>query len=130
MFDWALLGLFASAFLSATVLPGNSELALLAYLKFVPQQVVLAVTVATAGNTLGGLSSYWLGRFAPPPAEGKSLSWLRRYGATALLLSWVPVVGDALCIGAGWLRLKAFPVAMMLLIGKAVRYVAIAYAIM
>ncbi|WP_184037688.1 YqaA family protein [Chitinivorax tropicus] len=130
MLEWPLAGLFASAFLSATILPGNSELALFAYLKLVPGQPWLPVAIATLGNTLGGLSSYGVGRLAASPSENRATRWLRQYGVLALLLSWVPLIGDALCIGAGWLRLKWWWVTLVLLIGKALRYVAIAYAMM
>lgn len=56
-----------------------------------------------------------------------SLRWLQRYGAVTLLLSWVPIIGDLLCVLAGWLRMPWVPVAFYLSIGKAVRYVALAW---
>jgi membrane protein YqaA with SNARE-associated domain len=94
--DAGLAGLFLSAFVSATVLPGNSEIVLFAFLKAFPDRVAAAIAVATVGNTLGGLTTYGLGRLLPEggvPSE-RALAWVRRYGALALLLSWVPLVGD------------------------------------
>ena len=63
-----------------------------------------ALVVATLGNTLGGLSTYLIGRLVPDrQKDAKMLGWLRRWGAPVLLLSWVPLIGDALCLAAGWL---------------------------
>src|SRR3954451_2374214 len=101
----ALSLLFASAFVSATVLPGNSEVALLVFLHNFPDRALAAITFASIGNTLGGLTSYAIGRLLPATPEGRAMSLLRRYGTPALLLSWAPIVGDVLCVGAGWLRL-------------------------
>lgn len=121
-----LVGLAASAFLSATLLPGNSELAFGALLVARPPLWFAALLVATIANTLGGLTSFWLGRLAKKPAEARWLPKLERYGAPLLLLSWVPLIGDALCVAAGWLRLPPLPVALWMLVGKAGRYTAIA----
>lgn len=127
MAEWGLAGLFVSAFLSATVLPGNSELVLLAILKLFPQQLIGALIVATLGNTLGGMTSYWLGRLAPRLEERRGLGYVKRWGAWSLLLSWVPIVGDALCLAAGWLRLGWLACLLAMLFGKGARYAAIAY---
>ncbi|MEW9900332.1 YqaA family protein [Chitinivorax sp. PXF-14] len=120
-------GLFISAFVSATVLPGNSELALLAILKLFPQQWTGALIVATLGNTLGGMTSYWLGCLAPRLEERRGVACVKRWGAWSLLLSWVPIVGDALCLAAGWLRLGWLACSLAMLVGKGARYAAIAY---
>ena len=121
-----LAGLFASSFASATVLPGNSELALALVLSEWPDATSVALAVATLGNTLGGLTTYGLGRFVPQRAEPRHLPTLQRWGAPVLLLSWVPVVGDALCLGAGWLRLRPWPCAVFMAVGKGLRYAALA----
>lgn len=125
--DFSLLaGLGASAFLSATLLPGNSELAFGALLALRPALWLPALIIAALANTAGGLTSFWLGRLARKPAEARWLPRLERYGAPLLLLSWVPLIGDALCVAAGWLRLPPLPVALWMLVGKATRYAAIA----
>ena len=59
----ALLGLFAASFAAATLFPLPSEAALFAYLQHYPDNAVLAVSVATVGNTAGGMTSYLIGRF-------------------------------------------------------------------
>lgn len=135
--SWGLLGLFASAFISSTVAPGGSE-AVLAYL--VSQQqipLVSLVAVATVGNTLGALTTWWLGLWAAGkyPAETvlaserqRSLRAVRRWGSWALLFSWLPLVGDGLCFAAGWLRLSWFSSLLAIFFGKVLRYLAVAYA--
>lgn len=117
-----LWGLFASSFLSATLLPGNSEVVLLALLHQAPQLEAVALAVATLGNTLGGLTSYLVGRLFPRPREGRALVWLTRFGTPALLLSWVPVIGDGLCVASGWLRQNALAATVFIAIGKFARY--------
>jgi membrane protein YqaA with SNARE-associated domain len=121
-----LWGLFASSFLSATLLPGNSEVVLVALLQQAPHLAWPAIVVATAGNTLGGLSSYLVGRFFPRPTPRRGLDWLSRYGPVALLLAWVPVVGDGLCVASGWLRHNVLAAALFIAIGKFARYWALA----
>ena len=135
MFEWSsgsgLAALFASAFVSATVLPGNSEIVLAAVLKAFPERFAQAIALATLGNTLGGLTTYGVGRLIPQRKvpDGRSLAWVRRYGAAALLLSWVPVIGDALCAAAGWLRVPLWSSALALFLGKLARYLAVAQAV-
>lgn len=125
-----LAALFISAFVSATVLPGNSELVLFAFLKVFPDRAAQAIAVATVANTLGGLTTYGIGRLLPqrkalPP---RALAWVQRYGALALLLSWVPLIGDALCAAAGWLRVRWWTAALAMALGKLARYAVIAQA--
>jgi membrane protein YqaA with SNARE-associated domain len=118
--------LFAGSFLAATLLPGGSEAVLFGVLKAHPQQMWLALAVATLGNTLGGLSSYLLGHFIPQKAELKGLDRVKKYGASILLLSWVPLIGDPLCVAAGWLRLNPWLSALCIAAGKFARYWVIA----
>jgi membrane protein YqaA with SNARE-associated domain len=122
--------LFLSAFLSATLLPGHSELVLMAVVLNDPGALWLALAVATVGNTLGGLSSYWIGRLLPARQQpSRELRWLQRWGSPALLLSWVPVIGDGLCVAAGWLRLSVGWAAVYLAAGKFLRYWVLANAL-
>jgi len=127
LMDASLWALFASAFVSSTILPGNSEIVLVAVLKSGGALPAAAVAVATIGNTLGGLTTFWLGRLLPSriPA-GAALARVRRYGAAALLFSWAPFVGDALCAAAGWLRLPLPACVAAMAIGKLARYIVVA----
>lgn len=118
--------LFVSSFLAATLLPGGSEAVLFAVLKFHPEQFWTALGVATLGNTLGGLSSYLLGRLIPQTKPLKGLATVQRWGSPALLLSWVPLLGDPLCVAAGWLRLNPWWSTLFIAIGKFGRYWVIA----
>jgi membrane protein YqaA with SNARE-associated domain len=121
-----LIALFASSFLSATLLPGSSELVLAGVLALRPEQLVAALAVATVGNTLGGMSTWLLARLLPQKADTARLEWVRRRGAPILLLSWAPVVGDALCAAAGWLRLPWLPCIAWMAAGKLLRYAVVA----
>ncbi|KZQ37557.1 hypothetical protein A3N57_16625 [Enterobacter cloacae subsp. dissolvens] len=128
----SLLSLFASSFLSATLLPGNSEVVLVAMLLSGVSKPWLLVLIATMGNSLGGLTNVILGRFFPLREKSrwqeKAVGWLKRYGAATLLLSWMPVIGDLLCLLAGWTRISWGPVLFFLCLGKALRYVLVAWA--
>lgn len=126
-------GLFLSAFTSATLLPGSSEAALLALLAAGQGDPALLWAGATAGNVLGSLANWGLGRvFAHrrdrpwfplgPEAHDRATGWFRRYGLWALLLAWVPVLGDPLTLVAGLLRVRLLPFLLLVSIGKAGRY--------
>ena len=119
--------LFLSSFLAATLLPGGSELVFAAVLASGTATLWPALAVATLGNTLGGVSSYLVGRLVPDKKIGsKVVEWVRRRGAPVLLLSWVPLIGDALCVAAGWLRLNPWWSALFMALGKFGRYCVIA----
>ena len=123
----SLPSLYLASFLSATLLPGGSELILFAVLVRDPALLWPALLGATVANTLGGLTSYLLGgwlRRAKLPA--REMDWLRRFGAPLLLLSWAPVVGDALCVGAGWLRFNPYVSLLLFAAGKLFRYALVA----
>ena len=128
----SLASLFASSFLSSTLLPGTSEVVLVAMLLSGVSQPWLLVLIATMGNSLGGLTNVILGRFFPLREKSrwqeKAVGWLKRYGAATLLLSWMPVIGDLLCLLAGWMRISWGPVLFFLCLGKALRYVLVAWA--
>ncbi|MBW7984570.1 YqaA family protein [Enterobacillus tribolii] len=123
-------GMFASSFLSATLLPGNSEIVLTVLLLAERFSPWLLVSVAVVGNVLGGMTNVVIGRLLPEIKHQRGLAparrWLEKYGAPALLLSWVPVIGDLLCVLAGWMRLSWMPVVVYLTVGKALRYVVVA----
>ena len=122
----SLWALFASSFLAATLLPGGSEAVLFGVLKLHPGQFWSAIGVSTLGNALGGMSSYLIGRVLPQKADMRGLAAVQKYGSPALLLSWLPFVGDPLCVAAGWLRLDPWLSALFITLGKFARYLAIA----
>lgn len=122
---------FVVAFVSATLLPLGSEPAVFGLVKLNPDMFWPAILVATAGNTLGGAVTWWMGYAAErayervrhrKPPNPRALRWLGRWGTKACLLSWLPIVGDPLCAVAGWLKLPFWPCVVYMGIGKFARY--------
>lgn len=129
--------LFAACFLAATILPFSSEVMVSAMLAadFNPCYTLL---VATTGNWLGGLSSYWIGRL------GK-WEWIEKYlriKSSSLekiqqkikgkegwiaIFCWLPGVGDPLAVLLGLLKTRFFSTAFWMLIGKASRFIVWGY---
>lgn len=130
---YALPALFGIAFISATLLPLGSEPAVMTVVQLNREMFWPAVVVATLGNTLGGAVTWWMGYGAEkayehvshddhPHHTSRAARWLRRWGAKACLLSWLPIVGDPLCAVAGWLKLPFWPCVGYMAIGKGARY--------
>jgi len=137
--QFGLSTVFLVATLSATLLPMGSEPAVFGLVKLNPGLFWPAVLVATAGNTLGGAISWWMGWGAErayekvahrKPHELRALAWLQRFGPKACLLSWLPLVGDPLCAVAGWLRLPFWPCVAYMAVGKFARYVTMTVALL
>lgn len=129
--------LFAVSFLAATLLPLGSEWLLVAMVlqHFNP---VSAVAVATAGNCLGALTTYGLGLVGSqylvrrllridPGRQQKAERFFQRYGSWSLLLSWLPVIGDPLCLVGGILKVPVSRFSLLVLAGKSARYAVVAY---
>ncbi|MBD3671493.1 MAG: DedA family protein [Gammaproteobacteria bacterium] len=130
MNDLDLLGLFTSAFISATLFPGGSE-ALLAYLySKSPDLYVSLLATATMGNTLGAMTNWVIGRIIAwryplrqwHSRHQKAMLRIQSYGSPLLLLSWLPIIGDPLCLAAGWLRIHWLKSLIFIAIGKVFRY--------
>src|SRR5688572_18056775 len=119
--------LFALSFAAATLVPLPSEASLFAYVHIHPERAALAVAVATVGNTAGGMTTYGIGRLIPPrKLSARAVGWLRRYGAAATALAWLPFLGDALCVAAGWLRMHWAAVLGFMAVGRLARYIVVA----
>lgn len=134
----ALSGLFAIAFVAATILPAQSELALVG-LQLAGYPVVVLVVVASVGNTLGAAVNWALGRGAErlrdrhwfpvsPAALDRASGWYRKWGRWSLLLSWAPIGGDALTVAAGVLREPFWSFIILVTIAKTGRYIVLAAA--
>lgn len=119
---WPLVLLWLSGFTSATILPGNSEAALLLYLSTAAGPVGAAVFAVSCGNVLGGLTTVLLGCAAPAMREHAWLGRLRRYGPVVTVLAPLPLIGDAIAAAAGWLRLPLLPVIAWMTLGRVGRY--------
>ncbi len=128
--EGGLVAVFAASLLAATVVPFSSEAVLWGYLQMHPDAYWPAVLVATLGNTAGGMSTYLIGRLLPARAQARldprALRFLARWGSTATALGWLPVLGDGLCLAAGWLRCNAAAVLVCMALGRFARYVAVA----
>jgi len=130
------LGLFASAFLAATLLPFSSEAVLAALTQFDGMDFAVLWAVATAGNTLGAAVNWALGRWClhwqdrrwfPFKADDleKADKWFARWGVWSLLLSWVPLIGDPITFAAGFLRVRFAVFFVLVLAAKGGRYAAV-----
>ncbi|PZQ85077.1 MAG: hypothetical protein DI549_02785 [Ancylobacter novellus] len=129
--------LFASALVAATLLPMQSEAVLVGMLLAGGQPAWVLIAVATAGNVLGSLVNWWLGRFiehfrdrrwfpVTPERLEQAQGWYRRYGRWSLLLAWAPIIGDPLTMVAGLLR-EPLPVFLVLVtLAKLGRYLVLA----
>jgi membrane protein YqaA with SNARE-associated domain len=127
-------GLFVSAFISSTLFPGGSEVVLGVLAAEQHYDPCLLLAIASLGNTLGALTTwllgYWLARRFPleerlSEKRRRALARVRHWGSPALLLSWLPVVGDPLCFAAGFLRLPFLASLTFIALGKAARYAVI-----
>ena len=138
MFDFAAYaGLFLTAFVAATILPAQSEAALVGLLLAGEQPAWALVAVASLGNVLGSVVNWLLGRGIERwrdrpwfPAEGAALdraaAWYHRWGRWSLLLAWAPIIGDPLTVVAGVLR-EPLPVFLVLVtLAKVGRYLLLA----
>jgi membrane protein YqaA with SNARE-associated domain len=123
----ALAALFAASFVAATLFPLPSEAALFAYLRAHPEHTALAVTLATVGNTLGGMTTYLIGRLVPNrQMDTRALRLLHRWGAPATALAWLPIIGDAVSAAAGWLRVNWLAALAFMAAGRLSRYIVVA----
>jgi len=132
-------GLFLASFLASTVLPLGSEgiVILLIARNF---NIFSVVLVATVGNYLGACTSYYIGLAGRTQLIGKYLRinaaqmehaqvWFEKYGSWSLLFTWVPVLGDALPVAAGMMKLKFGLFSILVFAGKLIRYGGLAYLV-
>jgi membrane protein YqaA with SNARE-associated domain len=133
----AYAGLFAAAFIAATILPAQSEAALVGLLLTDAYPPALLLLVASVGNVAGSAVNWLLGRSVEryrdrrwfpvgPAALAQAQGWYRRYGRWSLLLSWAPVVGDPLTVAAGVMREPFLPFLLLVALAKTGRYLVLA----
>jgi membrane protein YqaA with SNARE-associated domain len=146
--QFGLTSVFVVSFISATLIPLGSEPVVYGMVKLRPDLFWETVAIATAGNVLGGVVDYWMGRGAewvlerrlrldahglPIAATGteaapskwhqRAVTWMERFGPLGCVLSWLPGIGDPLCAVAGWLRLPFWRCLMWMTVGKLLRYI-------
>ena len=132
LLDLGYLGLFLGSFLAATIVPFSADVLLIGML-VAGGSPWLVIGIATAGNFIGGLTSYgigrigkweWIERFGVKPETlEKQKAKVERWGAWLALLSWVPIIGDVFAVALGFYRTKFVPSAIFMLIGKFGRFV-------
>lgn len=136
--EWGYLGMFLSALIAGTVLPFSSEAVLVACISM-GLDPVLCVIAATAGNMVGGMTCYWLGRMG-------NMRWIEKYfgvkqdkldrayrfvhgrGAWMAFFSFIPFLGEAIGVVLGLMRANPWITALAMFTGKIVRYILIAAA--
>ena len=133
LLEYGYLGLFIGSFLAATVFPFSSDILLVGML-LAGGNPVATVIVATAGNWLGGLTSYWVGwlgklewlerwfRVQHATIE-RHRSKVERWGALLALMTWLPFVGDVFAIVLGFYKARFLPSALWMFVGKCGRFV-------
>lgn len=129
--------LFALSFLASTLLPLGSEW-LLVLMLVKGYDPAISVVTASIGNTLGACTTWLVGRYGgdlllarlfriSDQQRHRAEAWYQRYGATSLLFSWLPLVGDPLCLVGGLLKIR-FPIFLLLAgVGKFGRYAVVAW---
>ena len=131
--EWGYLGLFIASFLGATVIPFSSEL-VFSLLIIKGYDFNLSLLVATTGNWLGGLSSYFLGRLGKWSTLEKYFRLKKekivkfktnidKWGSLLAFFCWLPVIGDPIAVGLGFFRTNYILVAIWMFIGKFIRYI-------
>ena len=137
LLEYGYQGLFVASFLASTVLPFGSE-GFLVFLVSRGLNVLAVILVASVGNFLGSCTTYYIGMkgrkyvervlHVKPSDMEKAGKYFYKYGSYALLLSWLPVVGDLLVVMAGILRLRLATFSVLVFVGKFLRYLVVAYA--
>jgi membrane protein YqaA with SNARE-associated domain len=134
--DYGLVSLFLLSLCASTLIPLGSEWLLVALL-LQGEDAALAVLVATAGNSLGAAGSYLIGRLGSdwlirgllrigPERQARVTALLQRYGSWTLFFSWLPIVGDPLCLVGGVLKIHFGRFSLLVISGKGLRYLVVA----
>jgi membrane protein YqaA with SNARE-associated domain len=129
--------LFIVSFLASTLLPLGSEWLLVMMLAN-GYEPLATVAVASAGNYLGAVTTYLIGMYGgawlvikvlrvSPEQQVRARNHYRRYGVYSLFFSWLPIVGDPLCMVGGVLRINFWLFTLLVASGKFVRYAVTAW---
>ncbi len=139
LIDWGYLGLFISALLAGSIIPFSSELVMIALVK-VGLNPALCVLAATLGNTIGGMTCYYMGHL------GK-VDWIENYfkvkkekiekmqhflqgkGALMAFFAFLPFVGEVIAIALGFMRSNILLTTLSMFVGKLIRYIVMLLAL-
>lgn len=126
--EYGYWGLFLVCFLSATLLPLPSEFALLFFLSLGANPWYVLI-VSSLGNSLGGTSTYFIGRlfnkWKEIPHTHHSYKLVNKYGKYAAILSWVPIIGDPILLLLGYYKTSIWSTMTLMTVGKTLRYLLI-----
>lgn len=135
--EWGYIGMFLAGLLAGTVVPFSSEVVLVG-LYAIGFEAIPLLVIASIGNWIGGMTTYWVGM------QGRT-DWLEKYfmvskekifnfkkrlnkwGSFWAFLSWVPVLGNVITAALGFFRVPILPVAIYMMIGKVIRYAVLLY---
>ncbi|KAF0221392.1 MAG: hypothetical protein FD174_530 [Geobacteraceae bacterium] len=131
--------LFALSFLASTLIPLGSEWLLVTML-LKKHDPVVSVAVASVGNYLGACTTYWIGVYGGPflvrkvlrigdRERGRAERFYGKYGSWSLLFSWLPVIGDPLCLVGGVLKIHFARFSLLVFSGKLARYATVAWLV-
>ena len=136
--EWGYLGLFLSAFIAGSILPFSSEIVLVILVKM-GLDPILCLLFASSGNTLGGMTCYWIGRFGDArwinklgvsdKQLNKANNFLKGKGSLMAFFAFLPYIGEAIAIGLGLMRANVWLTLLSMFIGKLCRYAIIFYTI-
>ena len=131
MLDWGYWGLFLAAFVAGSIFPMSSEAILVALLAL-GLNPMGCVVAATAGNTLGGMTCYWIGSLGKTAwierlgvgeeQLAKAQRFLGGHGAWMAFFSFLPTIGEAIAVVLGLMRSNRWITFIAMLLGKALRY--------
>ena len=134
LIDWGYWGLFFSALIAGSIVPFSSE-AVMLVLVHMGLDPVLCVVSAASGNTLGGMSCYWIGTLGKSEwitrlgVKEKQLDKARRFlagrGAMMAFFSFLPTIGEAIAIVLGLMRSNVWLTGGSMLAGKTLRYIVV-----
>jgi membrane protein YqaA with SNARE-associated domain len=130
--EWGYLGLFIASFLGATIIPFSSEV-VFSLLIINGYDIKASLLIATIGNWLGGLSSYFLGRLGKWETLEKYFKLKKekiykfktkidKWGSLLAFFCWLPIIGDPIAVSLGFFRTNYILVAVWMFIGKILRY--------
>ena len=139
LIDWGYVGLFISALLAGSIIPFSSEIVMVALVK-VGLSPALCVLSATLGNTLGGMTCYYMGRLG-------RIDWIEKYfkvkrekiermqhflqgkGALMAFFTFLPAIGEVIAIALGFMRSNTWLTIVSMFVGKLIRYILLLYAL-
>ena len=139
LIDWGYVGLFISALLAGSIIPFSSEIVMVALVK-VGLSPALCVLSATLGNTLGGMTCYYMGRLGridwiekyfkvKKEKVDKMVKFLQGKGALMAFFTFLPAIGEVIAIALGFMRSNTWLTIVSMFVGKLIRYILLLYVL-